>query len=694
MRVMLELPGNVLKENLDGIKQVVEFYLNNNSNELNSIPVTKNYAGAVVSYFGDEEWDLSAYIDGKITNKYKIVFSEISSLELANELKIICFTWIYTIAGRSYTSPLKPTTIITLHSKLMQIYKYLDTMRCDSVARLSHPVLFFEFCNYISKREYSHGHTMQIFGALYKIQDAHKYVPIDLELPTEQSSHSLALEYCCNSKVKSDQFYAIPTSIMEKVYSKCIEYLEELHPHRELLCDVATEMRINYEMGRHSVDQKIESGLWQWLCKDSPSYRVEVNKSKPQTYKRIIESYLLNTPLEKYITHSSAKFQAWLVKIQTVCYIICAAFTGMRKSELYGLHSDSFKARTYNGKDIYTLQSYQYKMSQGRGKLAEWVTSPLTKMAIELAEALSRNMRQQLLKSEDPMKNQEASCLWLTQSRKNELPKLRFEGHLRSHFIGLTKEAGAYIDEKILEEFKLINPNRNPLHADKKIQVGKIWPLTTHQFRRTFAVFVRRHNLCSTIAVKDQFKHLDVHTSDWYGEGSNNAFVKGIETDSELKEFIQTVRNEIVTDTVFRWYNKSDKLYGKRGLEIMKERVRIPESHKSWDEINKHVKAGRINFVGTLHSYCLAGYECRMDKVASSANCVKCENQLIDEEKALTWTQRHKWTTEQLIYLDSVGQLTPSIESHYITQIRAAEKVMHYFRVPFRKYEKLEDDNE
>ncbi|MDD1796267.1 integrase [Enterovibrio sp. ZSDZ42] len=693
MRVLLDLPGNVLDENQNGYYQVVELYENKNFKQLNEVVVTKDYSGKAASYFGDQSWNLSAYIDRKIANKSYIAFYDIKSPELADELKLICFSWLYTPSGRTRSSPLKPSTIIALHSKLLQVYKFLDRLRLGSIALLSHPVLFCEFCNHINELRYSLGNTMQIFSALKKVERSSKYLPIRLIMPTDQSSVGLAKEHCCPTKNTADQFYAIPTQIMEKIYAHSISFVEELHPHRELLSDLARDLRKNYEMGEKFVDRKIESGTWKWLNKESPEYRIEVNKAKPMKYRDIIDSYLCGTQLEKYRVAKEGDIRCWLTKILVTCYLACAAFTGMRKNELYGLHADSFKSRSFNGKTIHTLQSTHHKMTQGRGNITEWVTSPISRKAIELAEAVSRNMREQLLLSFDPMKNYEASCLWLSQSKKSKPPKVFDEYNLRCHFKFIAKEAGAIIDERALDEFKLINPNRNPLHAEQKISIGKPWPLTSHQLRRTFAVFVRRHNLCSLIAVKDQFKHLDIPTSDWYGQGSNAASLQSIEMDQDLKLLIEEVADEVTTDNFYRWFNSSEKLYGKRGIEIMKERNQIPQDLKSWDEIKEQVKAGRLTMVGTLHSYCLAGYECRMDKVTSPANCFKCENQLIDEEKAQHWVQRHKWTTEQVIYLDSINRLSLSAQSHYITQIRATERVMHYFKIPFERFDEFGEDN-
>lgn len=694
MRILLNLPGEVLKDNLYAFKKIIDLYDAQDHKGLALVPVTKDYSGKIKSYFIDDEWIMLAYVDRKITNKFKLFFTEISSDKLVNEFKLICFSWMYTPAGQRRVGVLKPTSLIALHSKLTQVYKFLDKMGWDSISVLSQPVSFYEFCNYIESLKYSLGNAEHIFSVLKRIESSFEYIPIKLMLPVEQSIKELAKKYCCHEKNKADQFYAIPTRLMEKIYAKAIDYVEELYPHRELLCELMIELRRNYVLGKQCVDKKIDSGYWKWMNRESPDYRIEVNKHQPQKYETIIESFLIGTPLEKYIIKQMGKFSAWLVKIQTACYIVCAAFTGMRKSELFCLHEDSFIQREFNGKVIYSLQSYQHKMTQGRGQRTEWVTSPLTKQAIKLAEAISRDMRGQLLSSDDPMKHQEASCLWLTQSHKQKLPTVRFEGNLRFHFNSIAEEAGAIVNEDDLKEFKLINPNCSPLNADKKIRIGELWPLTTHQFRRTFAVFVRRHNLCSVVAVKNQFKHLDIPTSDWYGEGSSAAHLKGIESDDELKNLILNVTNEVTTDAFYRWYNSSELLYGKRGLEIIKVRASIPKDLKSWEQINEHVKAGRLNLVGTLHSYCLAGYDCRMDKVTSPANCYKCENQLIDEEKAQGWIERHKWASDQVIYLDSVGSLTSSKFSHYITQIRAAERVMHSFKIPYDKFNSKGISNE
>lgn len=685
MKALLHIPENVFQENKQGVQHVMELFKTQNWKELNEIVVSKDHFGAPASKFGDEYWDLSSYVDTKITNKKGIFFSEIASEYLSIEMKLICFYWMY-VAGKPRTGPvIKTTTLISRHSKLNQVYKFLDSYSFKSIETLSHPLVFSEFCSYIQNQQYSVANCQHIFIIVANLRRTTGVLPFAFVPPTDQTAKELAVEYSAKEKNKTDQFYAIPTRLMELIYGKALDIVENIYPHRELIHSLLTDLHDNYLLGKKEVDAKIDSGQWQWLKKNDSAYRVEVNKFKPSKDREIIASYIQGTPLEKIVPTNGSRFKGWTTNVQTACYIVCAAFSGMRRSELYGLTADSFKKRIFNNKTYYFLQSQHHKMVQGRPQTREWITSPVAFEAIELAEALSRNMRSQLLQNGDPVRVHISDCLWLNQSRKSTYPKVRFEGSMRTHFIKIAQEAGAYITATDLEEFKLINPNCNPQHADVKIQLGMLWLLTSHQCRRTFAVFAKRHDLCSSVAIKQQYKHLDVPTSDWYGEGGLDSKLSHFQLDVELKSLLRDVQNEIVTEKIHAWVNSKEELYGKMGKSIMKERKATAQIFSSWDHVYGLVKAGRLSLVGTLHSYCLAGYDCQMQKVSSPAACFTCENQLIDKEKAKNWFQRHKWAKEKLLYLDSVGELTSSGYSHFVTQIKAAEKVMHHFRIPFAK---------
>tara|TARA_R110000751_G_scaffold76666_3_gene154558 strand:+ start:38 stop:1141 length:1104 start_codon:yes stop_codon:yes gene_type:complete len=358
----------------------------------------------------------------------------------------------------------------------------------------------------------------------------------------------------------------------------------------------------------------------------------------------------------------------------------------MRRSEIYSLHSDSFKTLKLKDQVFYSLQSYHSKMTPAVPEKAEWLASPITGKAIELASLLTQNMRTQLMLSDDRVENARASSIWLVQQMKCRKPNMLTGPPFALHHKQLVEEAGAIVNEQDYEEFKLLNPNLNTHAYKQKIVIGKPWAFTTHQLRRTFAVFGKRYNLLSDVAIKQQYKHLYLPMAQWYSEGGVAAKIKHVKVDSELNNLLQEVDREVTTQLLHQWYNSDDKLYGKKGIDVVKDREDTAVKYSSWDALYAQVSAGRISIAGTLHSYCMAGYECRMEKVVSPTNCFNCENVVIDETKAQAWQKRHQWIVETITEMEQHTKLSQSQLSHFITQLRAAEKVMDYFEISYTPY--------
>ncbi|EME0077300.1 integrase [Vibrio vulnificus] len=690
MTPLFELPKNILQENISEYKRIIQLYIDKKYRELESVVVTKNYDGSAKSYMGDEEWNFQAYLDARITYKKTIVFSKIEDDRLAREMKLICFSWLYIAGHHRKGAVIKPSTLIARYSKLCVVYKFLDREGYTSIGSLTSNLVFSQFCIFVRSQDYSVSQVEGLYNAIMHAGKIARYLPINLVLPDGYTQAMFCRETSGKTRQDSkNQFYAIPTRLMEKIYSHCFGLVEKYHPHKEALHELLHDMRQNYEEGKRRVDDKIRAGTWHWLDETSRDYRVEVNKHQPFSYSSIFQAHLEHSELAMLLPKHAVKVQGKIIELQTACYIVCGALTGMRRSELFCLHSNSYKEKEVYGRTYSVLQSEQHKFSQGAGKRAEWITTPLARKAIELAEAISRYMRIQLLEDDDPMSNYDSSCLWLGQGRKSQKPIIRQDGSMRAHFNRLCKDAGAIITAQDLIEFDVINPNREPNHADERIAEGCVWPLTTHQLRRTFAVFSKRHNLCNDIAIKQQFKHLDLPTTEWYGEGGLASKIKALQIDTELQSFLNDVIQESTTQKIHEWYEgkESNNLMGNMAGSINKNRLTLPQKYKSWDAINEHVKAGRLTLVGTLHSYCMAGYECQMHKISSPANCMNCENQLIGKEQVESWQKRHTWVSQQVKDMDAIGTLTSSMYSHFITQIRAAEKVLHRFKIPFEKFD-------
>ncbi|HDZ9635914.1 TPA: integrase, partial [Vibrio cholerae] len=88
----------------------------------------------------------------------------------------------------------------------------------------------------------------------------------------------------------------------------------------------------------------------------------------PSKYKSIIDAHLDNIPLGNKLPRDARNLQSAIIELQTVCFITCGALTGMRRSELYCLNSNSFREKEIYGRKYYVLRSEHHKFTQGRGK--------------------------------------------------------------------------------------------------------------------------------------------------------------------------------------------------------------------------------------------------------------------------------------------------------------------------------------
>ncbi|HDZ9635077.1 TPA: integrase, partial [Vibrio cholerae] len=149
MTPLFELPKNILKENISEYKKVIELYVNKNFRELDNVVVTKKYDGSPQSYFGDEEWNFSAYLDARIVHKKHTVFSSFSDENLAREMKLICFSWLYISGHHRKGAVIKPTTLLARFSKLSQVYKFIEKNGFSSINDLSSNIVFLEFRNHL-----------------------------------------------------------------------------------------------------------------------------------------------------------------------------------------------------------------------------------------------------------------------------------------------------------------------------------------------------------------------------------------------------------------------------------------------------------------------------------------------------------------------------------------------------------------
>lgn len=471
----------------------------------------------------------------------------------------------------------------------------------------------------------------------------------------------------------------IPERLCHAIYGKAMALIEDALPHAQLLADTESALQDNYIEGKRVLDSKVHQGHSYTFMNadgsiDNQKYAANIIYNQPHdplSLIRPLESKLPDTPLKNV-----NEFRLYLGQLITASYIVCGGFSGMRDSELDKLTPNSYYKDTLSGRTHHMLQSHTFKLGEKR---ETWVTAASSKNAIDLMAILTKRWREKVTYPDEKY----ADSLWVNQNARSLPPKLITGWNDR--LMRFCRQFNFIVTEEDYQEC-LISNHRSLEKVNKSVIVGKPWPISTHQFRRTLAFYCVKNRLGTLVALKQQFKHLYISMTEWYTNGGKLASLRDLKVDPKIQQALEDINAETTANKIFKQWHSDEILSGTHGKTIMKMRGDIPTIYSSWDVIYKAVKGGKLTLHGSMHSYCKSGYDCDMDGVVTPQFCVDCGSgsSIIDEQQAKWWQKKH---CSLVAYMESGEEISVSEQSHYITQVRAAERVMADFDMPFTPFE-------
>lgn len=678
------LPHDLEEQQCPETLDVIALHKLHKQKRLDAVAICRDESGYVIAKFGDLCWDCSRLVTTRNASHRKIDFSEFRQYPaLLREMKLICYGWLFT-QNLQYSVPTKMSTIIGRISGLKMSYRFLSERGLCSIRSLDSPMEWAKFLSFLEAQRKSAGTLTHILCA---IQQARRLFPW-LGYDSSDMSFSpirLSKKLCRPEAAEREQTLAIPERLADTLLHHAVNLVETAWPYRARLGETERLLQENYEAGVRAVNEKIHSGLWKWLNEKNGSAEFRHRFAKeavylaPQKASEIITNQLSGYPDCPDIANG-IWWYTYRANLLSACFICCAAFSGMRESELFELTPFSYYSATYSGRTFHFLRAKTHKMGE---KHTEWVVAPILQKVIKLVAALTEHLRTQILEHAVTTRDKElARSLWLSQGQRSTQPKRISNWTLR--LANYSKLAGLLVNQEDYEECLRANPYSKE-RIRNHVKVGKYWKLSPHQFRRTLAFFTIKNRLGNAIAIKQQFKHLYLQMSEWYCEGGIPSRLHNVETDKELQKMIDTAGDEQIAHKYWTWFKGSGVLSGSHGRDIMKMRGDLPIVYRTWESLIKQVKEKRLTLHGTLHAYCKNGYDCDMGGVINPAFCVDCDSHgsIIDEEQALWWKNKHGSLTSWLTRNPgaSVAEFT-----HCMTQIRASEKVMADFSISFEPY--------
>ncbi|WP_124592957.1 integrase [Burkholderia cepacia] len=252
-----------------------------------------------------------------------------------------------------------------------------------------------------------------------------------------------------------------------------------------------------------------------------------VHEYRP-TFRQVVKSACIEYIKEKGAGANVKGLSSVVNEAQLIAKLIIQTFTGMREDEVSSLPYHCLEISVINGRPHYIVNGRTTKLSKGLAKRARWVTNHFgcqaIKVAQEIADAIYSNVCVKPAKAVERTFDYPlfVSVGYANLASRHMAPEGgRFlPGDLKMWSQKLLQSRlFATIVEADLHELEQIDPHR-AWRAEDKFKAGLPWTFTTHQLRRSLALYAQRSGLVSLPSLRRQLQHITEEMSRYYARGS------------------------------------------------------------------------------------------------------------------------------------------------------------------------------
>lgn len=449
--------------------------------------ISLNDLGEPLSYFGDLIWDLSCYAHIYTQQSlidFRLDHSSPNKETLSNQIKIILFFIIFSRKRRDNN-----ITLASINNSFFMIrkiaYLCLD-FNCD-FTKIRKNGLFLKVLNnhlvnlsWESKKKYiSVLNSINNAGMLYKIEN----FGFDEEYIQKIKNAQL-------SEIKEHkQTLLIPSRIYAQFITSSLAFFKETLP--------------------------IINSIHQLLSEDDfYKFKYESTHLKPKFFKNLVDKYHLNEYFNKYKISHNQKLIFFLQSIQSLGGFTLLCFSGMRRSEALNLNYHSYQeVKRRNLPSAWILKGTTSKFTQVGAVATYWVSSSIIKDVIQTLQKLAEihitwSKKREYTYDLD-IDNYPLFPSFANKHEKAFHPIFKMPlGAFVENFDSIYRNIDPIIfTESDLHELNTFNPLINWLE-EYKLEIGKPWRFTPHQFRRSLTIYCARSGLVKMPTLKQQLKHI------------------------------------------------------------------------------------------------------------------------------------------------------------------------------------------
>lgn len=403
----------------------------------------------------------------------------------------------------------------------------------------------------------------------------------------------------------------------------------------------------------------------------------------------LIDKHDLRAYLERrgYSSNQLRSLGRAVHEIFQVCKLHIHVFSGMRGSEARHLpyycmvHEEGFHGRKHS-----LIVGATTKFNKGRRLRTKWVTTKAEGFrAILLAQEFAAVIYEVIgikPSSADKFKDNYPlfpSGNYLPWMQRDILPMERirpYKTNLAQSDDALLSRLCSLIEEKDIAELEEIDSFR-AWREEPEFAVGQRWPLTTHQLRRSLAVYANASGLVRLSSLRRQLQHITREMALYYGRGSTfcknflaenpDEYKKHVAVDwqdgAEEAEMLAFVRDVL---------NSTEPMFGGAGTfyERQHERGEVMSS----EEVAKQIKAGLLAYREGPLGGCTRPGVCEtrkglnlIDTICATDGC----KHLIGKHSKIVQTIRLKRAAMSHI---TIGSITEAMEREELEALEHVER--------------------
>jgi len=585
--------------------------------------MTRKINGSILSQYGDDIWDYSPYHKGQRAAKFN--FKKHIHEQFVDEAKWLLFL-VDRVAKQSFKKNLNNYAISTLYyifsNVIRPICEFAFKHKLEVASVLSVPTLTKKL---IHQNINVSGFTNSFQGFINSISRLN-YSSTGYGTTLDNESLKLLSDANTLYSQNLNQTPVIPPRLYGLFLNQAWAIINEYEQIR------LPFLRLAGTMANWPVEKTLNKNGITKCARKSAMQPFLKNKK----LKAIINKYQWESEFTGIGKHS---ISSYITNLQCTCKDLIHFYSGMRSSEVINLPYHCLFKEEHKNRTHSRLIAYTTKYS-GYPAKGSWVTTfeieRVIRVLQDLMTLLATNSK--LITSENIEEHKNVLPLFIS-------PKYFVKGHKKNLseeqiFINATLSSRPILQNSLynIETFTITEEDITFLEIfepetewrTSKYSVGSIWNFTSHQFRRSLAVFASASGLVSIGSIQTQLHHLFTETSYYYANNSENCTFDVSDVNHISKQFsIHEARANfslMVKDLLF----SDEPLYGAAGKQYDKTFSKISDKFL-WIKENRAVSErkaqnGEIAYKTTAVGGCSSITPCDKMLTRSFVSCLDCKD--------------------------------------------------------------------